>query len=185
MEIVIKQEKISVGRDKYNIFIDGEKKYRAATPLLNITNLKVTMFKLDSDEPIISCEIGSLFKKDDPYFFIERQDKKYKFNTIDLVGEHYQCEVENDMYDIYGHTGLKYSVFKNNTQIAWWTSKRFKLLKGDKFTITCNNNCDIELLSIFCLLFDLGDATADYSFDVKATKVVFNGKKFDENWKPV
>lgn len=70
---------------------------------------------------------------------------------------------------------------KNNIQIGWWTRRRFKQLKGDTFTITCNNNRYVELLAAFYL----GDTTADYSFDIKAIKVVFSWRKFDENWLPM
>jgi hypothetical protein len=185
MEIKIEQQKISIGRDKYQVFVDGEKCYYATTPFLNIKDLKATLYSSQERQPLISCEDGSLFKKEDPSFFIFRGNEKYGFGTVDFNSRHYGCEVGNDWYDIFAHTGLKCSIYKNDEQIGWWTQNRFKFFKGDKFTITCNSNADIELLIMFCLIFDLGDTSDGGLLNFNTSNIAINGKKFNENWQPI
>jgi hypothetical protein len=56
------------------------------------------------------------------------------------------------MYDIYGHRGRKYSIYKNDQQVAWWDKEAVGWFAGDNYKIFANANSDPELLISFCLV---------------------------------
>ena len=54
-----------------------------------------------------------------------------EFRTISFWRSQYQCQVGKDMYGIYGHRGRKYSIYKNDQQVAWWDKEAVSWFAGD------------------------------------------------------
>jgi hypothetical protein len=85
-----------------------------------------------------------------------------------------------------GHIGRKYSVYKNELQVAWWDKEAVSWFDGDNYKILADIDCDLDLIISFCLIVDNFSSnendgnTVTYDFG----NIGFQAKKFDENWQP-
>jgi len=183
MEININQKPISIG-DKYKIFIDGQESYRAARKLFKLLPV-VVLYKNDGDIPRITIRKRFTFFK--ASYVLKREDSSIlEFKTISFWKRHYQCLVGKDMYDVYGHRGRKFSIYKNDVQVAFWDKQAVSWFAGDNYMIMADKNSDAELLISFCLVID--NFRSD-DHDGKALTVDIGGigpqaKAFDSNWEP-
>jgi hypothetical protein len=94
--------------------------------------------------------------------------------------------VNGDTYDIYGHKGRKFSIYKNNVQIAWWDKNLMALFAGDQYKIIADSDCDKELIVTFCIIIDQfkddgskGELNLDFG-----NVIVPEVKPFDPTWRP-
>lgn len=151
MEIDINQKKISIG-DKYRIFTEGQQTHTASVKLFRWL-AEINLFEDGAARPKFRLNKNwSWFKTS---FDLTRYDNNvFKFRTKNIWRRHYFCQVGNDLYEIYGHRGRKYSVYKNNVQIAWWNKSAVAWFNGDNYKIIADDDCDHELLSCFCLIAD-------------------------------
>lgn len=184
MEIDINQKKISIG-DKYQIFIEGQQAYSASRQLLQLLP-EINLFQTNSGggaRMTIKKRLSWFKAKYD----ITRWDNNvFQFRTKSIWKLHYQCQFGPDTYDIYGHRGRKYSVYKNDIQVAWWDKKAVSWFAGDNYKITADKDCDIDLIISFCLIVD------NFSYNDKDGNTVtydlgnigFQAKKFDNSWHP-
>jgi len=183
MEIDINQKKISIG-DKYQIFTDGQQTYYAARKLFNFLPV-VNLFENKFEMPRMTIKKRlSLFKA--TYDITRWDNNVFEFRTISFWKLHYNCLVGMDSYDIYGHRGRKYSIFKNDIQVAWWDKKAVTWFAGDNYKITADKNCDINLLISFCLIIDnfTSDKNEGNAVNIDLGNFGFQTKKFDVNWNP-
>lgn len=153
MVIKINQRKITFGT-KYDIDIDGERKYFAESELFRI----FSVIHLQKNSNDIPSPILTIYKRF--YFFKRKYDIELTngeiipFRTVSFWTSEYQSIYKNDVYDLYTHRGTLYSIFKNNVQIAWWRKDFITWFAGDIYTIIADNDCDAELLISFCLIID-------------------------------
>lgn len=109
-----------------------------------------------------------------------------KFRTILVWKGHYQCKYANEIYDIYSHRGRKYSVYKNNSQIAWWDQKSVMWFEGNNYKILADDDCDIDIIISFFLIID--DWSSNNS-DSATVTIDFGyigpqAKEFNPHWRP-
>jgi len=182
MEIDINQKKISVG-DKYKIFTDGQHTHNATKDFLQLLP-EINLF--DNNAGLARITINkrfSWFKA--KYEITTRRDNNIlPFTTKSYWKLHYQCQCGTTHYDIYGHRGLKYSIYKNDIQIAWWGKKAVTWFAGDNYKIIADKDCDIELIVSFCLIIDNFSSNDEKGDTVKYDlgNIGFQAKKFDYNW---
>jgi uncharacterized protein YxjI len=183
MEIDINQKKISIG-DKYQIFIDGKQTHTASRELLHLLPV-VNLFDNNFGTP--KMRIEKRFTWFTAQYDITRWDNNVlEFRTTSFWKLVYQCKCAGDIYDIYGHIGRKYSIYKNGTQIAWLDKKAVSWFAGDNYKIIADKDCDIDLLISFCLIIDnfTSDDHDSNTMTVDFGNVGFQGKRFDKNWLP-
>jgi uncharacterized protein YxjI len=183
MEIDINQKKISIG-DKYQIFTDGQLTHYATRELFNLLPV-VNLFENNYGIPRMTINKRlSWFKA--MYDITQRDNYDIKFRTNSFWKLHYNCQVGNDTYDIYGHRGRKYSIYKNNIQVAWWDKKAVSWFAGDNYKIIADKDCDYNLLISFCLIIDnfSSDDHDSTALNIDLGNIGFQAKKFDINWKP-
>jgi uncharacterized protein YxjI len=183
MEIDINQKKISIG-DKYQIFIDGQQTHFASRKLWRLMP-EINLFKIGDDSPrmTINKRLSWFRAKYD----ITRSDSKIlKFRTKSFWKHYYQCQSGSDNYDIYGHRGRKYSIYKNDVQVGWWDKKAVTWFAGDNYKITADKDCDVDLIISFCLVVDnfSSDDHDGNTVTFNVGNIGFQAKKFDENWLP-
>lgn len=184
MEIDINQKKISIG-DKYQIFTNGQQTHSATRELLQLFP-EIYLFENSFSERArmrINKRI-SMFKA---AYDITRWDNNIlEFRTKSIWKLYYQCQCGSDIYDIYGHRGRKYSIYKNNNQVAWWDKKAVTWFAGDNYKIIADKDCDVNLIISFCLIVDNFSSedhdgnTVTYDFG----NIGFQAKTFDKNWQP-
>lgn len=90
-------------------------------------------------------------------------------------------------FDIYGHRGRKYSVYKNDKQVAWWNKQSVTWFEGDNYKIIADYNSDYELIMAFCLIIDNHSRNDN---NVRTVTIDFGHigpqvKKFDPTWQPM
>lgn len=183
MEIDINQQKISIG-DKYKIFIDGQEQYKAVRKLFRLLAV-VDLYRDDNDTPLMTIrKRWSWFRA--KYDIVRSDNTVLPFRTKSFWKDYYQCEMGSNKYELYGHRGRKFSIFKNGRQIAWWEQRAVSWFAGDNYKITADLNVDKELLICFCLIID------NYSSDehdgnlltYHIGKIGPQEKNFDEGWLP-
>lgn len=176
MIIKIEQSFLSF-KDKYAIYLNDVLKYRA----------KSSFFQLPG-----KTNLGLYNLEDYKYFSIQRLSPFYfEYNlllddetTIEIrvisgISFHYSFEYENSKFEIFGHTGRKFSIFQNNIQIAWFE----KALMVDFYELTTNENAPIEILIGFILAFDI-HYHPDSNFYIDLGNIGRNLKPFNESWLP-
>lgn len=182
MEIVIDQKKIAIG-DKYNIFINQQASHYASRQLIQLL-AEIFLFDKEQGAPIL--KINKRF-----YWFKAKYDIRvadgavFPFRTKSYWKRHYQCQADKDCYDIYGHRGRKYSVYKNNVQIAWWKKGVITWFEGDHYIMQANDDSSAPLLIAFCLILDnMEGHHGENAFTINIGHVGFQAKKFDPKWLP-
>ena len=184
MRIDINQQKISIG-DKYKIFIDGQQTYTAASELfkfLSVINL------LNNEGFNLRLKINKLWGWFKPKYNITLYGNQIlEFRSESFWKMHYQCQNGKDIFDIYGHRGRKYSVYKNDKQIAWWEKQAVTWFNGDNYTIiTDSDSNDVELIIAFCLIIDnfYHDENRKNAVNIDIGNIGGQVRKFDPYWKP-
>ena len=183
MEIDVNQAKIAIG-DKYKIFIDGQQIYLATRQLLQLLP-EINLFKVGEERSRMT--INKRFSWIKAKYDITRWDNNVlPFRTTSIWKTQYQCQQGPDSYGIYGHLGRKYSIFKNDTQVAWWDKQAVTWFAGDNYKIIADRDCDVDLIVTFCLVVD-NFSSEDHSgntVSIDLGSIGFGQKKFDHNWQP-
>lgn len=184
MEIDINQKPISLG-DKYKIFIDGIQTYAASSSLIKLL-AEINLFERNSGGQA-KMTINKIFSWFKPKYDITRSDKNVlQFRTVSFWKLHYQCQFGSDFYDIYGHNGRKYSIYKNSNQVAWWDKQAVSWFAGDNYKITADKDCDVDLIISFCLIVDNFSSNSNdgNAVTVDLGNLGIQVKKFDKTWIP-
>ena len=182
MRIDINQKKIAIG-DKYRIFLDGQPAYRASNELFRMLAV-INLYKGEDSNPRLTINKQWFFWK--PKYSIRLPDSR----TVDFRADswwkmHYKCYYGSDLYEIYGHRGRKFSVYRNNMQVAGWEKEAVSWFDGDNYTITADHDCNAELIIAFCLIIDNhksnrhGDNAVSYDIGNIGGQV----KTFDSGWR--
>jgi len=191
MEITIKKQSASIGYD-FLVLKNGEAILSAVSEKLFIF-FKISMWKTGENKKHITIKNKKLDFILKPSYWIYYQGEKIRFKTKSYHKRHFQIELNDDLYDIYGHhKSWKYSVYKNNVQVAWWDKQTQKYQGPDIFTIQMDDDCNVELITSFCLILDDHiDMGATYRGEFFNTDLSMNLdwkmygelKSFDENWR--
>jgi uncharacterized protein YxjI len=184
MEIDINQKKISIG-DKYNIFTNGLQTHFASKGIFQLL-AEIKLFENGDDMPKMTIKKRlSWFKA--KYDITRWDNSVFSFRTKSFWKSYFQCICGNDTYDIYGHRGRKYSIYKNNVQVAWWNKNAVAWFNGDNYKIFADNNCDVNLLISFCLVIDnwaYNDEKNKNTININLGNIGWQAKKFDPAWQP-
>ena len=181
MEININQKKIAIG-EKYKIEVDGLKTYTAASKIFRFLP-EIHLLEQGNDRPRFIVEKKFSFFKTS--FELTRWDNnKFEFRTKNFLKRHYYCQVGADYYEIFGHRGRKYSVYKNAKQIAWWDKNAVVWFEGDNYKIVADKDIDAELLISFCLAVDNKSERKSSAITWDIGSIGPQVKKFDANWQP-
>jgi uncharacterized protein YxjI len=181
MEIDINQKKISFG-DKYRIFINGQEEYKASTEHFRLLMVMHLDHYAQGRRLTINKKFAFLKAK---YDISIASGQVLEFRTKSWWKKHYQCLHGADLYEIYGHRGRKYSVYKNDRQVAWWDKQAVTWFAGDNYKMVANNKADKELLIAFCLIIDNNSSNDnDRAININLGHLGPQAKKFDRTWLP-
>ena len=183
MEIDINQRKISLG-DKYDVYLDGKPSYTASSKLFRLFP-EIYLFELGISKPkyVIKKRI-SFFRV--AFDLLSPDDEVHHFRTIKYWKGHFYCQIGQDYYEVFAHKGRKYSVYKNDTQIAWWHKEAVSWFNGDNYKIIADFGNDTERIISFCLIIDNAFSSSNNNSTVTIDfGQVWSGvKQFDTSWKP-
>ncbi len=182
MRIDINQKKIAFG-DKYEIVQDGKTILKAASKLFRFLS-EINLFRPDSEQNV--ARIKRKFNWFKALYSIEMNSgSDVLFETVSYWKNHYRCEYRGSVYDIYGHRGRKFSIYKNSKQVAWFEKEAVTFFDGDNYKIIANDDADNILIICFALVVDNYRSNRKnkgaISFDIGN---IFQAKPFDESWSP-
>ena len=183
MEIGINQKKISICA-KYKIFIDGQQTYIASTKPFRLLS-EINLFELACGSPKYTIKKKLTFFK--IAFDLTKWDNNvFEFRTKKIWKKSYYCQVGQDFYEIFGHKGRKYSVYKNNAQIAYWDKVAVSWFNGDNYKIITDKDSDYELIISFCLIIDnyFSKNNNGNTVTIDFGNIGPQDKKFNPVWKP-
>jgi uncharacterized protein YxjI len=184
MRIDINQKKIAIG-DKYQIFIDGKLLFKASNELFHWLSV-INLYRNDSTRAALTINKQWFFFKPKYHIRLHDYNSTVEFRADSFWMMHYQCHCSPDIYHIYGHRGRKFSVYKNNTQVAWWEKEAVSWFEGDNYAITADSDSNLELIIAFCLIIDNhkskrhGDDAVSYDIGNMGGQV----KEFNMYWQP-
>jgi len=182
MEIDINQLDIAFG-NKYKIYHNNEPCRFAKSKLFSLLS-HIDIQEYENSKALLSIKKQHTFYNTS-YIIEYSSGRSLEFNSVSKLLNHYQCRNENGTYDIYEHRGLKYSVYNNGIQIAWWNQEKVTWFKGDNYKIYANDNCDIDLLIAFCLIIDdsINNSNSN-TITLNIGNVGPEVKEFNTNWLP-
>lgn len=182
MEIIVEQKGISL-TDQYNIYINNKLKYTAASEPLKTTAI-INIYEKESRILIIKKQNFGIRAN---YLIEDINNHTYFFKEVNNLKLIMKCQVEEDLYQIYGHNGNKYSIFKNNTQVAFWKKNNFTIGEKDVYKIVANNNENALILSAFCICIDNSKSNFSNELSFFNFNTGISGnllREFNSNWKP-
>ena len=180
MEININQRKVSAG-DKYNIFTNEKQTHFVTAVLFKFLSV-IDLFDTDNKRRRMTINKRFFFVRA-KYDITGWDNTTFKFRTKSFWKNHYRCAVGKNLYDVYGHKGRKYSVYKNGVQIGWWSKQAVTWFKGDNYKIIADDDADHELLICFCLIID-NFINQDHNSKMPVGNFSPQAKKFDKAWQP-
>ncbi len=180
MKIEIRQDPIALG-DQYSIAVDGADHYRASSRLLRLLH-EVQLKNLQGESILtIKRQFSLLYPK---YDITTHTSGIFNFRADSWWRPIYRCDGPSGNYRIYGHRGLKHSVFKGDQQIALIDKNRVKVGEGDVFMVMADDNVEAELLSAIVLIIDYIDHSDESSTVTLDFGNLIQGKQLDKQWRP-
>jgi hypothetical protein len=109
-----------------------------------------------------------------------------EFRTKSVWKNHFQCQYGSENFDIYGHKGRKFSVYKNDRQVAWWDKQAVSWFEGDNYKLIADVDSDYELIMAFCLIIDnhLSNSNEGNTVTFDLGNIGPQAKAFDSTWLP-
>ncbi len=181
MKISIKQQKISFG-SQYNIFLEKNEKYYAETDMFS----RKIIHLYPKENLIERINIYKSFYFFTPDYKIELSDgNRIKFKTMSIWRTHFQCILENDIYELFSHKERKLSIYKNGIQIGLCKKEIVTILAGDNYNLILDFDADFELLISFILILDnMNSRNGGNLFTIDLGMIFKEYRKLDSNWKP-
>lgn len=181
MKIDVNRAAISIG-DKYSVFMNEKGLYRAAKTIFSLL-AELSIYEDSAGDPFIVINQKFSFK---PKYAINiTGGEVLYFETVSLWKSQFQCVSGMDTYSICANRGRKWSIYKNDIQIAWWEESAVNWFNGDNYKIIADDDCKKELLVAFCLIIDnhFNDGKKS-AVNFKLGNIAFGMKKFDPQWQP-
>jgi hypothetical protein len=179
MIITIKRSDIIFGAD-HVIAMNGHDIFKTTRTLSSMLQ-ETSIFDCNSNELILSAtKRFTLFSTCFDLHFSEGSTASFDLKSF--WKEQYQCITTFGQFDIYVNDGRRSSIFRNNVQVAYWEAPVFESGHDEKYKIVANDEENIALLVLFCLLLDneKGGTSININFGFK-----FPGSKpFDKDWQP-
>jgi len=119
-------------------------------------------------------------------FSIVNNGRVYKFWCEKIWKQVYVCEGNHETFRLYTHKGLKYSIFKDDRQIAAYVKNRLVFGKGNKYEIRMDS--DADLIVILCIVLTMNSSEESSDNDASVTidlgSLGPEDRPFDDSWDP-
>jgi uncharacterized protein YxjI len=139
----------------------------------------------NGDGGVVATIEGKLSPLRNKHSFLLGDGRTYEFGCEKLWTQVFTCEGNGEMYRLYQHKGLSYSVFLAEKQVAAFTKNRVVLGKGNEYELRMNHDADVAVL--LCMVLTIN--TIDHDDDDATVTIDFGSigpeaKHFDESWQP-
>ncbi|HEY6377447.1 MAG TPA: hypothetical protein VIX90_18140 [Edaphobacter sp.] len=109
----------------------------------------------------------------------------YRFQCEKRLKGVYLCDHNEDHLYLYRHKGVRYSIFKDDRQIAAISRNRVVIGKGHRYEIAVN--ADANIVVILCMMLALNtpeDDPNDSTVTYDCGNVGPEERPYDESWRP-
>ena len=181
MDLSIKERIISL-RSTYDVVAPDGAAYTAEKKIFSLfPNLKV----VDGSGQIVVNLKGGFALFSQKYDFVFSDGRTYHYKTEHRIKPVYLAEGNGEAYRLYRHRGVKFSVFKGDTQIAAVTKNRIAIGSGNEYQVRINSDADPLIVTAMVLAFNSskeddkkGALTVDVGY------MGLEAKSFDSSWQP-
>jgi len=181
MDLSIKERIISL-RSTYDVVAPDGAAYTAEKKIFSLfPNLKV----VDGSGQIVVNLKGGFALFSQKYDFVFSDGRTYHYKTEHRIKPVYLAEGNGEAYRLYRHRGVKFSVFKGDTQIAAVTKNRIAIGSGNEYQVRINSDADPLIVTAMVLAFNSskeddkkGALTVDVGY------MGLEAKPFESSWQP-
>jgi hypothetical protein len=109
----------------------------------------------------------------------------YRFRCEKAWKGVYTCKSANELFLLYRHKGLNFSIFQNDVQIAAFTKNKITVGGGNQYEIRLNDDANHLLIICMTLVMDssgFNDDSATLTYDFG--NVGPEERLFDSSWEP-
>ena len=181
MDLSVKERIISL-RSTYDIVAPDGAIYTAKKKIFSLfPNLKV----VDGSGQIVVNLKGGFALFSQKYDFVFSDGRTYHYKTEHRIKPVYLAEGNGESYRLYRHRGVKFSVFKGDTQIAAVTKNRIAIGSGNEYQVRINSDADPLIVTAMVLAFN--SSKEDVKKGALTVDVGYMGleaKPFDSSWQP-
>jgi len=180
VEITIQERSLSL-RSEYEIETPGSYFFakKAAFSFPSRINLQ------SSDKRQLAKIQSRLSFFREKYDFLLSGGEIFRFQCENRWKRVFVCEDGKERLRVYGHKGLKYSVFQNDLQIAAFEKNRIVFGSGNRYDIRLND--DANVIVIVCIVLAIcnsEDDDHDAGVSIDLGSIGPEEKPFDERWQP-
>jgi uncharacterized protein YxjI len=185
VEVIINQKSVSV-TDEYEIFVGDKLSFNAISEAFK-TSAKINVYDSENNNMVLRIAKRNFGIRANYLIEDLRNIQIFSFEEINNIKLILKCQVGENLFQLYGHNGNKYSIFKNQKQVGYWEKNNLIFGEKDSYRIIANDNEDALLLSAFCICIDnsknnFQNELSFFNFDIGFKGNLF--RKFDEDWKP-
>ena len=106
--------------------------------------------------------------------------RDYAFHCEKVRKGVYHCQRGDDVYRLYHHRGHRYSIFRNDRQIAAVQRAVYTVSRGNRFEVRMNRDADVTMVASMVLAMNHAEGESDAYEHVRGSE----DRKFDDNWQP-
>jgi len=184
MEIQVKRKSTSAV-DKYDILVNENITMYAVKKVMKLLS-SIELFSLSSKSILNIDQVPAILKSKYRISYNENS-KDYFFKSLSIWKQHWGCSKDENSFDIYGHKGLKYSVFQDDKQVAAFERQSIVSFKEDICNIEIDHDADLNLIIAFSLIIsdlDKNDGNDANNVNVNLGNIGPEAREFDATWRP-
>jgi uncharacterized protein YxjI len=180
VDLTIKEQKVSF-TSEYDITTPKDNYYARKKILSVVDQLEV---QLAGGAHVARIE-GQFSPLHSRHTFLFQDGRNYEFACDKLWTQVYKCEGNGETYWLYQHKGLKFSLFKDDHQIAALEKNRVVFGGGNEYLIQMD--ADADVLVTMCIALTIN--TLEYDDDDNTVTIDFGSigpeeRPYDPTWQP-
>jgi uncharacterized protein YxjI len=168
--------------NKYSVSVNGTERFFAKSKVLRF--LYEATLQDDQDSTVVTIKKRFSFLRA-LYDLRLQNGRTFRFRQESLIKPVYTCANGAERYEIFGHLGRKYSIFRRGRQVAALEKNKIVILEGDEFSLEADDGLPPELLCGMVLIIDnihhahTNNNTVSIDFGN-----LFQARACNESWKP-
>lgn len=181
MDITIQDERRFSFRSEYDIS-GGGVEYYARKAFFSFHD----KIRLQASDGHILARIRGYFSplrlKHDFYL---SDGRVFHFRCAKLWTRVFECGDGKDCYQLYQHKGLKYSIFREDRQIAAFRKNRLVIGKGNKYELRVDSDADLPIVLCLVLTYNVSEEDDKHeAVTVDFGNIGPEDRPFDSMWEP-
>ncbi|MCA6437455.1 MAG: hypothetical protein IM600_10130 [Bacteroidetes bacterium] len=178
-------ELVAIKNGNAFLFSEKDKPKWKAELMSSFWGQKIAIVNLESNKiaAIVSKKLRLIFNGRTTITFTEDLNNQltipFKFFTSQI-----DFEYKGNYYEFIEHSGLKYSIFKDDKQIGIYKKQEIYFLNKDGIILRINDNVNIPLIICILTITDLNFYNTESAINTNVGNLIVSKRKFDEKWKP-